>query len=74
MHSTALVLAGHWWLTSVILATWEAEIGRIIIQVRPCQKVCDIPSQRKKAVCEACTCHPGTSEKLKIGGSWPRPA
>jgi hypothetical protein len=23
-----VLMAGHWWLTSVILATWEAEIGR----------------------------------------------
>jgi hypothetical protein len=20
---------GHWWLTSILLATWKAEIGRI---------------------------------------------
>jgi hypothetical protein len=27
-----LILAGHWWLTPVILATWEAEIGRIMVE------------------------------------------
>jgi hypothetical protein len=31
--------AGHWLLTPVILATWEAEIGRIAIQGRPGQIV-----------------------------------
>jgi hypothetical protein len=25
-------LAGHWWLTPVILASWEAEIRRIAVQ------------------------------------------
>jgi hypothetical protein len=24
-------LAGHWWLTPVILITWEAEIKRIVV-------------------------------------------
>jgi hypothetical protein len=28
-------LTGRWWLTSIILADWEAEIGRIEIQVQP---------------------------------------
>jgi hypothetical protein len=23
--------AGYWWLTSIILATWKVEIGRIVI-------------------------------------------
>jgi hypothetical protein len=28
-------IAGLQWLTSVILDTWEAEIGRIMVQGRP---------------------------------------
>jgi hypothetical protein len=26
------ICAGHWWLTPLILATWEAEIRRIEVQ------------------------------------------
>jgi hypothetical protein len=35
------VLAGHWWLTSVILATQEAEISRIEVQSQPGQIACE---------------------------------
>jgi hypothetical protein len=31
------ILAGHWWLTPVILATWEADIRRIMVQGHPKQ-------------------------------------
>jgi hypothetical protein len=32
-------IAGHWWLTPVILATQEAEIMRIVAQRKPGQIV-----------------------------------
>jgi hypothetical protein len=35
-----------WWLTSVILATWEAEIGRIELQGQPRQIVHKVPSPK----------------------------
>jgi hypothetical protein len=30
---------GHWWLTPVLLATQEAEIRRIMVQIQPRQIV-----------------------------------
>jgi hypothetical protein len=32
-------IAGHWWLTSIIPATQEAEIRRIVVQGQPGQIV-----------------------------------
>jgi hypothetical protein len=40
------MLAGHWWLTSVILATQEAEIRRIMVPNQPRQIVREIISQK----------------------------
>jgi hypothetical protein len=31
----SFILVGYWWLTPIILASWEAEIRRIIVQGRP---------------------------------------
>jgi hypothetical protein len=31
-HADQQVQAEHWWLTSIILATWKAEIGRIMVR------------------------------------------
>jgi hypothetical protein len=36
------VIAGHWWLTSIILTTWEAEIRRIQVEGQPRQIVLKI--------------------------------
>jgi hypothetical protein len=30
-----LLLAGHWWLTPIILATEEAEIRRVVVRSQP---------------------------------------
>jgi hypothetical protein len=37
------ILAGYQWLMLIILATWEAEIGRIMFQAQPGQKDHEIP-------------------------------
>jgi hypothetical protein len=36
--------ARRWWLTSVILATWEAEIRKIVVQGQPRQIEQRLPS------------------------------
>jgi hypothetical protein len=40
------VVAGHVWLTPIILATQEAEIRKIIIQSQPGQIICETLSQK----------------------------
>jgi hypothetical protein len=44
-----LTVAWCWWLMSIILATWEAEIRRIMIQGQSGYIVCEIPSQNKQS-------------------------
>jgi hypothetical protein len=47
-------------------AMWENEIGRIVVPGQPGQKVCETPSQRKKAGhYDACTCHASESRNIK---------
>jgi hypothetical protein len=41
------MLARHWWLTPVILATQEAEIRRIMVQSQPGQIVRKTLSRKK---------------------------
>jgi hypothetical protein len=36
----------HWWLMPIILTTWEAKIGRIMVQGQPRQIVHKIPSPK----------------------------
>jgi hypothetical protein len=44
--SKRTVLPGTWWLTPVILATWEVEIRRIAVQGHPGQIVLEILSPK----------------------------
>jgi hypothetical protein len=49
-----------WWHTPVVLsgeATWEAEIGKIVVPVWSSKKVLKIPSQPILGSV-ACVCHP----------------
>jgi hypothetical protein len=51
---------------SVILATWEAEMGRIKIPGQPRQKSLQDPiSMEKKLGVVVCSCHPSDNGKLR---------
>jgi hypothetical protein len=55
-----------WWLTAVILATWEAVIGRIVIPSQPGQKIHKTTSQQQKKLgIVACTVIPATAGSIK---------
>jgi hypothetical protein len=63
------------WLMSIILATWEAEIGKTAIQGYPRQKVPETLYQQKKLGMVVWACHPSycgknLQEDLSLG--WPR--
>jgi hypothetical protein len=59
--------AGHWWLTSAVLAIWEAEMGKIEVQDQTKQKVQETVCQTI-AECLAYICHPKLYRKLRSGG------
>jgi hypothetical protein len=49
------------WFKPIILASWEAEIGRIMVQGQPEQKVCQTSSQPVATH----ICHPSCARKHK---------
>jgi hypothetical protein len=55
--------------TPIILATWEAEIGGILVWSQPQQKSLQDPISREKSLKVAHVCHPSNNRKCKIGGS-----
>jgi hypothetical protein len=46
VESSEEEIARHLWLTPVILATWEAEIRKMVVQSQLRQIVCEILSQK----------------------------
>jgi hypothetical protein len=44
--NTKTFIARHWWLMPVLLATWEAEIRKIVVQNQPRQVVGETPSPK----------------------------
>jgi hypothetical protein len=58
------------WLTNLILAIWEAEIVRVVVQASPSKNVSHINGKKLDLVAQVC--HPSNSVKFKIGGSLSR--
>jgi hypothetical protein len=63
--------ARHLWFTPIILATWEAEISRIVVPGQPRQKSSwDTTSAGKTAGWVVYTYHPNNGRKHKMRGLW----
>jgi hypothetical protein len=67
------ILSWVWWLTLVILATQEVEIGRISVQGQLGQKLCETPSQSRSWTWWYISVIP-TTQKTSTGGAQFRPA
>jgi hypothetical protein len=57
--------AEFWWLTPVILATWEAEIRRIMLWGQPGEKGSQDPISTEKAGVLIYACHVSYCRKFK---------
>jgi hypothetical protein len=60
-------LAGCQWLTPVILATWQAEIRRIVVPGQPRQTFVRHNLSEKNLGVVVHACHPSDGGKHKIG-------
>jgi hypothetical protein len=63
MLQLSKILDQVWWLSPIILATWEAEIRRTV-QGQSGEKVCETWSQPWQGTM-VCACHPSYSGKYK---------
>jgi hypothetical protein len=49
----------------LIVATWEVEIGRMMVRGPPGEKVCKTPSEQKKLGIVVHVCHPSYCREHK---------